>query len=531
MYLHPVALIAFKQSNNLGIGYLASVLSKAGYETQVIEFQQRKGEILKTLKRLNPLIVGFSLIFQYHIYEFQKLISYLRKGGIKCHFTAGGYYASLRYKDLFELIPSLDSVVRFEGEHTLLDLVNCINSEDDWQKVRGIAFKINDKIIATPLRLLETDLDKFPLPFRPSLINYAFDKKFTTIIAGRGCVNNCSFCNTREYYRQSSGPYKRLRKPEKVAWEMGLLYNKNDCSVFLFEDDDFPVKTENGSEWIERFCKELKRKKLNDKIMWKINCRPDEIDYDSFALMKTHGLYFAFLGLDDGTDSGLSRLNKNMTIAKSMQGINILKELEIGFDYGFMLFQPTSTFKSVNDNLDFLRKICGDGYAPVTFLKLRPYFETRIEKVLRKEERLIGNPGFLDYEFLDKSLNHYYEFVTDCLMEWFRDSDGLLNILRCTKNYFSVYSNYFEITQEVTAISGDIRKIISNSNLFLLDTLKELAILFESGKYNSLKYNDLNSYKKNIKAKHKHYKGKINNSLNDLFRLVEYQKLYQLSRS
>ncbi len=61
---------------------------------------------------------------------------------------------------------------------------------------------------------------------------------------------------------------------------MDFLHKKQDCSVFLFEDDDFPVKTKNGSEWIDEFCKELKRKKLADKIIWKINCRPDEIDYD-----------------------------------------------------------------------------------------------------------------------------------------------------------------------------------------------------------------------------------------------------------
>ena len=64
---------------------------------------------------------------------------------------------------------------------------------------------------------------------------------------------------------------------------MDFLHKKQDCSVFLFEDDDFPVKTKNGSEWIDKFCKELKRKKLDDKIMWKINCRPDEIDHDQFC--------------------------------------------------------------------------------------------------------------------------------------------------------------------------------------------------------------------------------------------------------
>ena len=40
-----------------------------------------------------------------------------------------------------------------------------------------------------------------------------------------------------------------------------------------------------------------------------------------------------------------------------MRGIDILKRLEIGFDYGFMLFQPASTFKSINDNLELFKTI------------------------------------------------------------------------------------------------------------------------------------------------------------------------------
>jgi anaerobic magnesium-protoporphyrin IX monomethyl ester cyclase len=528
MNTHPIIFIAFEEFDNLGVGYLVSVLSEAGYEVQVIDFQKGKEKILETLIKVKPLLVGFSLIFQYHIYEFQELISYLRKGGIECHFTAGGHFASLRFRDLFKLIPSLDSIVRFDGEYTLLELVNCIRSGADWRNVKGTVFKNNGKVIENPLRPPEKNLDKLPFPARPTIREYAFDKKFATIIAARGCVNNCSFCNAREYYKQSSGPLKRIRNPENVVAELEFLFHKKGCSVFLFEDDDFPVKTDKGSEWIERFCKELKYKKLNDKIMWKINCRPDEIDFDSFSMMKSYGLYLVFLGIDDGTDSGLMRLNKLMTVKESFKGIDILKSLEIGFDYGFMLFQPTSTFGSVIENLDFLKRICGDGYTPLMFLKLVPYFGTRIEKELRLQGRLKGEPGFMDYDFFDISLNHYYKFVRDCLMEWFRDSDGLTNMSRWARNYILVYSYSYKAVPELTAISSNIKRIISNSNLFLLDTMKELASIFESGKYDQVNYSDLNRYRESINLNHDQCKDQILNSIDRIYYIFVHQKLMQL---
>jgi anaerobic magnesium-protoporphyrin IX monomethyl ester cyclase len=528
MNTHLAVFVAFREFDNLGIGYLASVLSEAGYEYMIIDFQTGKKEILKTLQNQKPLIVGFSVIFQYHIYEFKELITYLRKGGINCHFTAGGNYASLRYKELFEIIPSLDSIVRFEGEYTFFELFKCIQSGEDWKKIKSIAFKNDGLLIANPLRPLEQNLDNFPFPIRSALKEYALDKKFATILAGRGCLYECLFCNVREFYKQLSGSKKRIRRPEMVVLEMEQLYLQKDCSIFLFQDDDFPVRTEEGSAWIKSFCWELKRKELINKIMWKINCRPDEIDQDSFALMKDHGLFLAFLGIEDGTDSGLKRLNKHMTVAKCREGINILKKLDIGCDYGFMLFQPSTTFGSVCDNLDFLREICGDGYTAVTFLKMLPYFETCIEKQLRDEGRLKGKPGFLDYDFRNESMNHYYNFITDGLSDWLRDSDGLLNVLKWARNYMSVFLHYFNLTPEVSIISKDIIKTTSESNIFLLDTMKELVPLFESGKYNSGNYKELTSYRKDINIKHAHFIEQINNSMDKLLRIVDRQKIAKL---
>jgi radical SAM superfamily enzyme YgiQ (UPF0313 family) len=316
-----------------------------------------------------------------------------------------------------------------------------------------------------------------------------------------------------------------------VVEEIYFLYHKKGCSVFLFEDDDFPVRTVNGSDWLEKFCNELKDRNLADKIMWKINCRPDEVDYDRFALMKKHGLYLVFLGIDDGTDSGLKLLNKHMTVTQSLKGINTLKTLEIGFDYGFMLFQPATTFGSVNHNLDFLRQLCGDGTTPVSFLKLRPYFDTSIEMELKKEGRLKGKEGYLDYDFFSDSLNCYYKFISESFMEWLTDPEGLGNILKWAKNYFSVFSHYYKITPEVQSLSAQNIKCIAQSNMFLLDTLKELSGKFEKGKYCKGRFSELAAYKNNIKEEHDKYKEQTGKCVMKVSRIAEYQRLSeQLNR-
>ncbi len=519
-----VVFIAITDYNNLGVGYMTAMLSEEGFKTRVFDFRTKKQYLLKTLRKLDPLLIGFSVIFLGYLKLFTEIIEYLRKGGINCHFTAGGHYASLKYQELFQIAPSLDSIIRFEGEYPVLELAKCLSDGSDWKKIRSLSFRENDKIICNPVMIPEKDIDKFPFPSRSPVKTYAFRKKFTTILAGRGCLHNCSFCNTREFYRQASGPLKRIRNPEMVANEIQYLYKEKRCSVFLFHDDDFPVNDAWQHDWILRFCEELERTGLNKRIIWKINCRPDDIAEETFALMKRTGLFLVFLGLEDGTDSGLKSLNKQISVEDNLKGIKILKKLKIGFDYGFMLFQPSTTFISLNENLNFLRQICGDGYTPVTFLKLIPLYETRVERELLKEGRLFDSQGIMDYNFPEEAMNRYYRFITNCFVEWQRDPQGVENISKWARNYVSVYIKYFEHRPEVMTYCHKIRRIIAESNLFLLGCMTELADVFSSCGDIEDKHL-LEMYRERIKAKQRHYRNEIINTMAKILNFTEDHKI------
>ena len=200
--------------------------------------------------------------------------------------------------------------------------------------------------------------------------------------------------------------------------EMHTLFTERRCTVFLFQDDDFPVETAGNNIWVETFCSELERTGLSGKVIWKINCRPDEVNQSTFLLMKRHGLFLVYIGLEEGTDEGLAWLNKRMTAATGLHSVEILKDLGIGFDYGMMLFQPESSFESLRENLKFLKLTCSNGYSPMAFSKLLPYFDTKVEKDLREHGRLRGEPGNLNYDFNCESLDACWSAVSECFAEW-----------------------------------------------------------------------------------------------------------------
>lgn len=479
----PVLIVAFAEEENLGAGYLMSVLNREGIDVSMIDFRYDREEILAGIRRADPVVVGFSVIFEIHLDEFALLIRYLRKSGVCCHFTAGGQYASLCPEELFRLIPELDSIVRFEGENTFPELVQSLITGANWRDVKNLAYQEDGRIIRTPLRSVQIDLDKFPFPARRLLREYVPGYRYASLIAGRGCIYNCSFCNTGEFYRQAGGPKKRIRRPEMVVEEMFRIYSEKGCRIFIFQDDDCPVKTAGGNEWIKSFCLELERRGLVNKVIWKINCRPDEIDAETFSMMKSHGLYLVFIGLEDGTDAGLRVLNKKMTVASALRGVSVLRELDIGFDYGMILFQPESSFKSLRESLRFLEEICSDGLVPITFLKLMPYFGTRVERELREAGRLRGQPGNFDYNFLAPALDACWEAVSDCFAEWLWGREGVVNLAKWARNYIAVIDHLGGAPGVSDRYRSLYRDTVIMSNRFLAEALNGLLDYYDSGDY------------------------------------------------
>ena len=107
-----IALIGYQDQGNLGMGYLAAVLQRHGYRAEMIDIRDGGAKIAARLLKRPPLVVGFSLIFQFFLPQFRRVAAHLRSVGITAHFTIGGHYPSLCHDELLTNFPEIDSVVR-----------------------------------------------------------------------------------------------------------------------------------------------------------------------------------------------------------------------------------------------------------------------------------------------------------------------------------------------------------------------------------------------------------------------------------
>jgi anaerobic magnesium-protoporphyrin IX monomethyl ester cyclase len=467
-------LIGYENQENLGLRSIIAYLVAHDYKAVLVPFSPgREAEILEKVHHCHPRIVGFSLIFQYALDEFGKLMAHLRAGGVNAHFTAGGHFPSLRPKETMELLPELDSIVRFEGELTLVELIDRLDQLEQWDNILGIAFRQGAEIVITPPRPLIADLDSLPPVYRDQPERAIGGIQTASILASRGCLFNCSFCSIRQFYGSAPGQLRRVRSPQAVVDEMRTLFNENHVRFFLFQDDDFAARTPRQREWLQEFLHILDTTEMAGQVRWKISCRVDDLDPLFLEIMIAHGLMGVYLGVESGSELGLRTLNKHVSVAQNREAIELLKRYDVALAIGFMLFDPSSTEATIRENIAFLHSVSSDGYFPINFCKMLPYAGTSIETQLQAEGRLRGTVQLPDYEFLGPQMNWFALMVQRIFTRRNFHPEGLVHLLQNADFQYHLVNSFKDQKQE-TRYGKELRQLMAQSNTLALETLEKL---------------------------------------------------------
>jgi radical SAM superfamily enzyme YgiQ (UPF0313 family) len=405
-----VLLVGFQDQDNLGLRYLASSLLEAGHDVRIESFGTDAAPLVAVARRWWPDVIGFSMIFQFMAPDFAHVIRALRAAGVPAHVTMGGHYASFAPETLLDLIPELDSVVRFEGEHAIVELTAAVVAGSPWREIRGIAWRDREGVHLTPPRDDKLDLDAIPWPERGDI---AYDEQalpMASVLASRGCPYKCSFCSIITFYEGNGTRGRRRRDPVLVVDEMEYLVRERGVRLILFQDDDFLAGGRDAREWARTVAAEVIRRDLNEDMRFKFSCRSDEVREETLEPLIEAGLTHVYLGVEAGDPDSLKTLNKLITPDVHMRAGETLRRLDLTFDFGFMLLEPWSTVTSVRNNLRFLREFCSGGYTVAGFCRTLPYVGTPMEERMRAEGRLVGPALEADYRFLDPRLDALWDF-------------------------------------------------------------------------------------------------------------------------
>jgi anaerobic magnesium-protoporphyrin IX monomethyl ester cyclase len=275
----------------------------------------------------------------------------------------GGPHVTLALNDALEM-PNADYLVTHEAEVTFPKMLGAIQAGrlPKTRVIRGetphldlIPFADRD-LFLDEWRKWGYSLGSPEVPFVPEL-----PAPFLTIIAGRGCVYNCSFCKPGEDLIFGRGV--RRRSVDNVIDELRELREKYDFASFMFHDD---CLTEDRG-WVAEFTERYKEKGFTQPFF--CQSRADIIAHhpDMVERMADAGLRGYFVGFESGNARVLNFLRKGTTPERNLEAARVCRRYGLTIWANYMLGIPTETKEEVMDTVNMIREIDPDYYSPSFF--------------------------------------------------------------------------------------------------------------------------------------------------------------------
>ncbi len=340
---------------SLGIGYMAAVLEEHGYDVDVLDasaLELTYDEIGEEILKRNPDIVSISALTP-TIGVALDSADKIKQVKPDTVVVLGGYHPTFEFKSVLEE-PSVDVVVRGEGEYTFLDLVRTIEMGGDLANVEGLAFhdENDSSLVVTPDRPVIMDLDELPFPAfhlfpmeKYKILNITTN--VATIITTRGCPMKCSFCSSAALH----GDHLRRRSYQNVCDEIEVRLREQNIDTIAFMDDTFTL----NKKFVRDFCAEIKRRNL--KFWWGCTSRVDTLDEELLETMKEAGCITIFIGVESADQQMLEKMNKNITISKTENAFRLARKVGIRTIASCVIGMPEDTKKSIANTIAFVKKL------------------------------------------------------------------------------------------------------------------------------------------------------------------------------
>ena len=356
---------------SLGLCYIASILSKHGYDVTIFNGDFKKSqkystqkeifdnypqynkiltdpghelwqEIKNVIRDVNPSVIGISMLTG--TYKSAQNIAVIAKQiNPAINIIAGGTHPSICAQEV--LASGLfDFVIRGEGEYTFLEILQGIPPG----KISGLSYKKSDgRIIHNKDRNFIEDLDTLPFPARHLYVHEQNSMDFGYILTGRGCPFECTFCASKKIWKN----HVRYRSPENVVDEINYVYHTFGTRFFYFIDDTFTLDKRRTEKILNLLSN------LHLPIQWICDTRVNVLDENLLLLMKSAGCVRVKIGVESGSDRILQLIKKNITVNQIRTTVDLIKKTGLDVTIYLMAGFPSETKEDMLQTLAFAQEL------------------------------------------------------------------------------------------------------------------------------------------------------------------------------
>lgn len=421
------------RTEHLGLGYLAAVLRSEGFHVRIVDAHLQDLSLEATVDkilRIDPDAIGISILQAY--YEDSVILARTLKKNLNSPVIVGGHFPTAVHEEILKENPCLDYVIRGEGEYTLLSLVRKLGQNKCPTRIRGISFRMRDRIVTNSIRPAIRSLDKLPFPARDTT-HIALDNPLADssvyISGSRGCMGRCIYCSVSTFYRSIGAPCWRGRSPGNIADEAERVIGGFRVKGLRFIDDDFLGYGRAGERRALAVLEEIKKRGLDLRIS--IFCRPDQIRKRLFSNLSREGLTTVYIGVESFNPEILKLYARRHDIYDVIRALDTLKSANIETVFGMIMYSPFTTLKELERNFLVLEKLGAlkPEYAGSVLITsfLAVFRGTPLESFLRRKG-LLWEKGLakVGWEFEDSSVKSFYlEFMRRAEEENYEDITGI----------------------------------------------------------------------------------------------------------
>lgn len=341
----------------LGIAYISSSIKEAGYNVTTINLNHRNGDVYEIIEKeieenkIDVVATG-GLSFQYNMVR--QVIEAAKQVNSEILTIVGGGIISGDPKPAMIALEYADFGVIGEGETTINELCNSLESSRNFSEIDGIIFKSGNSYIITKPRMEMKNIDSIPWPDykgfdldkylenSPPGISGLNRQKTIFMLSSRSCPFNCTFCF------HSTGKVYRQRSMDSFFEELDYMVSQYNFEFICMADELFARKMERVKEFCERI------KKYN--IQWWAQFRVDDVTPELLAVLKDGGCEMMSFGLESADNRILKSMRKGTTIEEIERTLKLVYTSGITLDGAFIFGDIEETWETAGNTLRWWRE-------------------------------------------------------------------------------------------------------------------------------------------------------------------------------
>jgi len=466
----------------LGLGYISSVLKKAGYKVSCLNLNHYNGTTEELVnnelsKNKYDFVCTGGMTFAYSFIK--QIIDTVKKHNSKARIIVGGLMVTSEPEIMFDLL-NPDFAVVGEGEEVICELLDYIGKKNDFCKVKGLLFRDGKgNIVFTGKRESIQDLDSLPYPdfeslefenyldnlycnTLPNAAHNSFDHPRTyPILGSRGCPFNCTFCYHYDKYRK--------RSLESIKKELYVMVKRYRINRILFFDECLALDKER----LRAICKMIKE--LRGNIPWELKWSPQltvhGVDEEILYELHDSGADMVSYGFESMSPVVLKSMNKPITPEMISSVFHNTLKAGMSVIGNFIFGDIAETKETAKATLDWWKK---NSKGQINLLFIQPYPGSKIYEHCLQKGIIKDKIDFIQNRMRTTNWYNMTDKMSDKELEQLKNTIIVLNLKR---RYFAKTISIKKIQENVYEFKVKCpfcKNVLVYKNLFIENKRKWL---------------------------------------------------------